>query len=122
MTTRELPREEWHRLDGTELAPFVAGLPASVLTVLVVEQDGAIVGCWGLVVSLHAEGLWIAPEHRRGTAVGRRLLLGMRHAVANAGAQGVLTGAASDEVVSLLEHVKAERLPYVPYFWSMKES
>lgn len=56
MTARVLPKAEWSRLEGTQLETVVPILPDGA-TVMVVESDGAIVGCAALYPLWHVEGL-----------------------------------------------------------------
>lgn len=111
MTTRILPPEEWHRLAGTELETVWPLLPPTHTTVMVVEEDGAIVGCWALLTALHAEGLWIAPAFRQRPSVGRRLLRAMRQQARASGYRAVLTACIGEPIRTLLEKVGAVRLP-----------
>jgi len=120
MTARLLPREEWAKLHGTELDAAVPYLPEPT-HVVVVEQDGQIVGCWALMSYLHVEGLYIAPEHRKRGRVGWRLWQAMRDLVRSQGASVVLTAALSDEVRTLLAHVGATKLPGDHYVLPMGE-
>lgn len=117
MITRELPREEWSRLEGTEVAPLVALAPHSIVAIIVVEDEDRIVGTWALLNLLHAEGVWIAPQQRNNGSVARRLLVAMREAVTARGKVGVLTGSDRPEVSALLERVGARSLPMTPYYW-----
>jgi len=111
MLTRILPPEEWPRLFGTEAEAVWPHLDSRTSQVLVVEDaDGAIVGTWTLMHVLHAECLWIAPEHRGGAAVARRLLAGLREHATQRGATSVATSAISDDVKALLVKLKAEKL------------
>jgi hypothetical protein len=111
MTTRLLPHDEWHRLDGTDLSEGLSLLNPDHVDVLVVEDDGVIVAHWLLASMLHVEGLWIAPEARKSGVVARRLWRGMRETVAKRGASSVLTGAVTDDVKALLDHAGAMPLP-----------
>lgn len=114
MTTRELPREEWGRLAGTELAALAAtGL--DTLTVLVVEDAGEIVGCWGLVPIFHAEGIWVAPTHRGRGTVARHLLRAMREAMRARHLQGVWTGAVLPAVAMMITKLGGRALPAMFY-------
>jgi hypothetical protein len=112
MTTRELPRGEWHRLETTELGPALAYLPDDT-KVMVVEHHGDLVGCWAVIPYLHVEGLWIHPAHR---SLGRALLA-LAHAtrteLEHRGARVVLTTCLDgDKVVrGLLERQDALELP-----------
>ena len=109
MTSRLLPRDEWLRLEGTELERVWPYLPTGA-RVLVVEDAGVIVGCWSFFPLIHAEGLWIAPSHRASPAVGRRLLTGMRRHAAAMGARAINTAAQTDAVAAMLERAGAVEL------------
>lgn len=80
MTTRLLPRAEYHRLAGTLLESAVAVLPAESV-VVAVEDDGQLVACGALYPVWHLDGVWIAPAYRQRVSVGRRLLRGLRGAL-----------------------------------------
>lgn len=108
MTSRILPPAEWVRLHGTELEEVWPHLDQTRSTVIVVEDDdGAIVGCWAAFPYVHVEGLWIAPSHRKGGSVARRLWQAMCGAAERWGCEAVMTGALSDEVRALLAHAGA---------------
>jgi hypothetical protein len=53
--TRLLPREEWARLAGTELETVYPVLPQGS-HVIVIEDDGRIVGCWAVYPQWHVHG------------------------------------------------------------------
>jgi hypothetical protein len=110
MTTRTLPREEWHRLAGTEAEPLLPGLPPET-TVIAVEQDGQLLGCWLLLRMVHAECIWIAPEHRKRGRVAARLLSAM-YGIARAWkVRNVWTGAATPEVAGLVRKLGGVPIP-----------
>lgn len=111
MTTRVLPPDEWHRLVGTEAEAVWPLVDASTTQVLVVEQDGAIVGSWLAMRVLHVECLWIAPEHRKAGSVGRRLLAGMTRLLRDLGAKAAMTCAMTDDVRRLIEHRGGTKVP-----------
>jgi hypothetical protein len=111
VTTRILPPEEYPRLAGTELELVWPTLPMDA-AVVVVEDGGEIIGCWAAFLLAHVEGVWVAPAHRGKTSVARRLLGGMRRALAeHFGASGAITGAMSDEVRGILAGLGATKLP-----------
>ena len=117
MTTRVLPREEWGRLPGTELAqaaPQLAALGDDV-QIVVVEHDGQIVGHWAVWRVVHLEGVWIAPAYRRTGGVARRLLRAVTDRVHALGAIWAWTGAETDDVRALLERLGATKFPYDTY-------
>jgi hypothetical protein len=111
--TRLLPVEEWPRLVGTELETVWPHLDPSTAVVLVVEDEsGQIVGCWSLFACLHAEGVWIAPDHRRRGVVAKRLLRGMQETARALGVTAVTTAAESSEIAALVtRHLRGQRLP-----------
>lgn len=120
MTTRQLPKEEWvSKLVGTELESVASILPDTT-RVVVVEDDGAIVGCWAFFPVIHGEGLWIADSHRGRASVGRRLLTEMIKTVESMGASVINTAAMTREVQHLLTHIGAVELPGTHYALRVK--
>src|SRR3990167_9526559 len=111
MTTRVLPPEEWHRLVGTEVESIVPGLVPEHTQVLVVEQDGAIVGTWAVLRLVHVECLWIAPAHRRKAGVAARLLRAMVQAAERWRTPSVWTGSMSPEVTSMIQRLGGIPIP-----------
>lgn len=107
MTARLLPPEEWARLQGTEAETVWPSLTPAA-RVVVVEQDGVIVGCHLLQPVLHAECLWIHPDYRGRSSVARRLWAAVKQTVREQfGVEWFATAAVSDEVRTLLAHVGA---------------
>lgn len=119
--SRILPRHEYYRLAGTEAESIWPALPHSA-TVLVIETQGEIVGCWTLAPVYHAECLWIAPAHRGKTSVARRLWALMRLTARSLGIRTVATAADSDHVRGLLAHVGAIKVPAESYVMTFTES
>ena len=111
MTTRILPKSEWHRLAGTALGESATTLPKNAVVVIVEDDHEAIVGCWGAFLVAHVEGLWIHPDHQGKASVARRLWTKMRHVVQGFGEDGAMTASSSDVVRGLLEHVGAVKCP-----------
>ena len=110
MTSRLLPIEEWPKLAATEARTVWSSFPEQT-RVVVVEDAGQIVGCHVLVAVLHAECLWIHPAHRGKTSVARRLWAAVkREARETFGASWLMTGALTDDVRELLEHVGAVKV------------
>ena len=113
MTSRILPREEYGRLQGTEAGEVV--WPSSA-TVVVVEDQGEIVGCHVLQAVLHAECLWIHPDHRGKSSVPRRLWSSVQQVVRQLfHAESFWTATTSDDVTRLLTHVGATAIPGAHY-------
>jgi hypothetical protein len=115
--TRCLPPDEWSKLDGTPFADLWRRFDPTTTTILVVEDEsGAGVGCWGLFTYLHAEGVWVHPDRRGRVSVQARLLRGMKTLAAGRGAHAILTGAESDLVRHLLiDHLAARPTPAEMY-------
>ena len=119
LTARMLPKDEWDKLQGTELGQVYLHLACEQARVIVVEDDGVIVGCWAVVRYTHAEGVWTDPSHRRKGAVARMLLRELGKAVTDltaesgGGSRAVFTGAETPEVAQLLSrHLGAVELPW----------
>lgn len=110
LTTRELPPAEWHRLAGANLADLWARLPATT-RVIVVEDRGEIVGCVTGLLMLHAEGLWIAPSHRKRATVWRSLVARFWRVAGEFGCEGAWAAAVSDEMRDILTRLQARPLP-----------
>src|SRR6516162_7946650 len=112
MTARVLPFIEWAKLAGTELDPLVNRFTDDELRVIVVEDKGQIIGCWGRLMMAHVEGFWIAPsQRRRGGRAMRTLFNAMVADTREAGLASVVTGAANEEVARLLTYCGAQALP-----------
>jgi ribosomal protein S18 acetylase RimI-like enzyme len=118
--TRILPHDEWQRIAWTEAAPAWASLDPARNTVIVTEDDGVIVGCVVLMQTLHAEFLWIAPEHRGRTAVARRLLSRLVTEAKAWGARTVLGSAMSFQMQDILGRL-GRQLPGEHYVMNLQE-
>ncbi len=119
MTARILPAEEWHKLAGTEAENIWPLLDKSQARIVVVEHEGEIVGCHILAWVLHAECLWIHPDHRGKSGVARRLWPAVKRTAIDMGASVIATAANSDQVRELLAHVGAEQVPADTYVMRM---
>jgi hypothetical protein len=121
MTTRLLPASEWAKLAATDLPQILPYVDARDLDVIVVEDDaGTVVGCWGLMPMLHLEGLWIAPAYRGKVSVARRLLTATWAEVKRRAPRWVMTAAADDEIRTLLvKHMNALHVPSDTYLIPM---
>lgn len=111
MTSRILPVDEWSKLIGTE-AEALLPVMTNAAKVIVVESEGVIVACQVLQPILHAEGIWIHPDHRKRSSAGRRLWTMVKStAREHFGVHWMATGCASADVERLLAHVGAVKLP-----------
>lgn len=115
MITRVLPPEEWPRLVGTEAEGLWPLLDPENARVIVVEDEGRIVGTWTLMRVVHAECIWIAPEYRGRVGVVKRLLRGLHDLAAVWGAAKVVTGSVSGHVTDLILRFGGQPLPYVAF-------
>lgn len=113
--TRVLPPEEWPRLAGTEAETVWPLLSPEQAQVLVVEDGATIVGVWVLMRLVHAECVWIAPDHRGRGSVAKRLVRFMRERALAWGAKTVLGHPTDPAVASLIEKLHGRRLPGQPY-------
>ncbi len=111
MTTRILPPDEWPKLAGTEAEYVWPYLDPLKSRVVVIEDDGAIIGCHILMNVLHAECLWIREDHRGKSSVARRLWTAVQTEAKAMGAQAFSTSSMSDDIDRLLEHVGAVKVP-----------
>jgi hypothetical protein len=111
MITRILPQEEWSRLEGTEAGEAWPHFNPENTRVIVVEEADEIVGVWVMLRTIHAECLWIAPEHRGSFGVPKRLLREMQKIVSAAGSNYVITGSVSDDVTDLITRLGGVPMP-----------
>lgn len=122
MTPRVLDPSEWSRLreTGAPLGTVVDQLDPAQTQIIVVEDGDQIVGCWAVLRVVHVEGAWVHPDHRKRSAVVRRLMQMMRRVARRWGASSVLTGADCDDIRSLLER-RAMKVPFDVYAWPIGE-
>lgn len=80
MEWKILPPAEWHRIK-TELpeSPLagLAHLDQLEGVVIVVEHEGVLVGHWPLILTWHAEPLYLAPAFRKSGPALKHLLEGL---------------------------------------------
>ena len=110
MTTRILPIEEWHLMPES-LDPILMGLSPGKSQIIVVEEDGEIVGHLLLFPVLHAECLWIDPRKQKKASVLRRLLKAMGLGANALGFDRVWGASASDEMTDILAHPRLRGIP-----------
>jgi hypothetical protein len=110
MTTRLLPREEWHRLEGCGMDTLWARLPETT-RVVVVEQEGQIVGCVTGMLILHAEGLWIDPAYRKQAGLWRRLMRAFWNVADEFGTSGAWASEVTPEMQDILIRLQGAPVP-----------
>lgn len=115
MISRLLPIDEWEKLKGTELESVFPHLDPHQARVVVIEEGDKIVGCWSGFPLWHAEGVYIARDHRGKGAVARLLLDRMRQVSQEAGYRSIVTASIDPAVDRLLEKLGAVSLPGMHY-------
>lgn len=117
-TVRVLPPEEWDRLAAYE--PFKSnGLPTiDHWRVIIVEDDGKIVGFCCLFNAVHWEPWWIAPLYRGKPGILRQLIEQSEAILTEAHVQTAFVTVGDDlpENQDLVEHFGFERAPGALYF------
>lgn len=109
MTIRELPFEEWDKLDGL---PFSAnGLPnPDTCKVLVAEDANEIVSVWSVVTAKFLEGMWVREDHRKTTVTGR-MVQSMKSFLAKEQIESAYTIVQDSEVRRLAEKAGFDVIP-----------
>jgi hypothetical protein len=100
-TVRELPSEEWFKLIDYPIC--TNGMPPEDVTIFVVERDGEIVGHWSAGPIIVLEGLWVAEEHQKTTALGKLYAAMITH-LANIGLPSVYSIVQTKEMLDLARH------------------
>lgn len=110
--TRLLPADEWHRLTETDFPQILPYLGPEDISIVVVEHDGQVVGCWGVMPMIHLEGVWIHPAYRTKASVARRLVAATWAHLRTLAPRWVMTAATTDAVRTLLtRHLGAQHVP-----------
>lgn len=106
---------------GTEAEQLWPHLDPSRSSVVVVEAGEQIVGCAVLFHVLHADCVWIHPDHQRRAAVARRLWWGVEQTARDTWhARTVAVGATLTVMAKFLRRVGAIRLPGEHFVWALK--
>lgn len=112
MTTRTLPRAEWHRLEETETAEVLCRVPEAADPEVVVLEDGdRIVSSWAVMTFQAAHGAWIDPDYRGRADVREQMLEAMGAVVRRRGASSVTTGAMDRRMARFLRRLGASEVP-----------
>ncbi len=110
MTKRVLKRREYSRLKGTELEEVYAGLSKDS-KVIVVEDEGEIVGTWALIPYYHVECFWISEKHRKLGGVAKGLFQFMFGLLRSMGVKSVWTASVDEKVDKFIIRLGAVKLP-----------
>lgn len=113
MRTRILPRDEWSRLERTEITPF-STMPPEDIAVVVVEDEDKVLACMTVVRLTHLEGLWIDPGTKN-AGVGRALISAVTEVARKwtevAVVGGAEEGPAGEQMRDILGRVGGVRMP-----------
>jgi ribosomal protein S18 acetylase RimI-like enzyme len=114
MTTLVLSCDEWAEIVKPYQAAAWACLDANA-KILVIEDEGRVVGCAGLLPYLHVEGLWIDPAYRKRASVGRRLLQMLRGAADAMRTRSVVSMIGTPEMDRIARALGGQPLPLPVY-------
>lgn len=120
-TSRILPPEEWPKLDEVGAETVWKLLDPSRAQILVIEDQGQIVGTLTLMSVLHAECLWVKPSHRSRYGVAKRLLDGMFASAQAQGFKALWSGSLSDTMTNILHRIGASEVPGKSFVFPVKE-
>lgn len=109
VTVRELPVEEWEKLKGRKIATHELPDPARC-AVLVAEDEGKIVGTWGVVLTPFLEGLDLDSEYQKYTFTAAKMLIGMRQMLEEKGIAQAFTLVQTPYVLGLAQKAGFEVL------------
>ncbi len=109
-TTRRLPLEEWHKLDGLPLTTMGRPDPDRCIVIVAENEDERIVGTWVLVFAPFLEGLWVDPNYRNTSFTAWRLVQAMKDFLYSWKIPHTYTVVQSDYVKDLAERVGFEAL------------
>lgn len=121
LTTRVLPKAEWPRLEGQELGVVLEARDEDSCQVVVVEEDGAIIGQWALLGAPWIDGWWIHPERRGETAIRTALKAGMQDLMRSQSMTAAVIAVSDPRVGRLLEQLGAVRSDCTVYYWPVEE-
>jgi len=118
MVIRQLPFEEWDKLDGFPIAqnggrhPFYDILPNPEVSIIIVAETegGEIVGTWSAVAPVVLEGLWVKEEYRK-KGVFPKMYNTMMDSIFNMGITNVYTLVQTPDVKSLALKLGFEIIP-----------
>jgi N-acetylglutamate synthase-like GNAT family acetyltransferase len=110
MVIRQLPFEEWDKLEGYPIAQN--GLPDPDVSIMLVAEtpEGEIVGTWSALAPIILEGLWVKPEFQK-TSVLPKMFTTMKSLLKAAHIDRAYTLVQTPEVKALAEHGGFEVIP-----------
>jgi len=111
LTCRVLPRDEWDKLRDTECAALAFAPPGFPAEVLVVEDGDTVVGAWSVIHTHDVEGLWVHPDYRKRSSVGRLLWHRMGAHLRSQGVLAVRTGSQTADVDDMIVRCGGQLIP-----------
>jgi len=117
-TIRDLPPDEWHRLEGH---PALNGQPLPDPTyhrVVVAEDGDAIIAAWFMMQVIHLEPIWIDPKHRGGI-LPVQLLSTMSAILDSCTVKQAFCFADRPEIADYLRRLGMQQLPYDTFLYEV---
>lgn len=122
LVTRVLPPEEWHRLAGSAFDDVIRLVSPDDVRIVVVEDEGRIVGHWAAWRMTHLEGAWVDPAYQKRASVARRLRAATMTEARHWGSEWAMTAACTDDVRRLItKHLKGVAVPGDLYLVRLEE-
>jgi hypothetical protein len=120
VTIRELPPEEYKKLEGHEFLHELGVPSPGCSRILVGEDGGSIVAFWMLVAVPHLEPIWIDPKYRRSMLAGR-LWKAMQRVIDALPLSGVISNITDPIVGGYLERLGFKPMDYKVYMYSVEQ-
>lgn len=116
MTIRELPSEEWGKVEGHPALGGVKLDPSNAVLFVAENEAGEIIGVQGITLVLHLEPAWTAPDHR-GSTIAYRLFDTARQKLDDCRVNTALCYTDQPEVKDYLTRVGLKELPYTSFLY-----
>lgn len=117
-TVRDLPPEEWHKLEGH---PALQGqpLPDPTYHRVVVAEDGEeLVAAWFMIHVVHLEPVWIDPRYRGGR-LPVRMLSEISSILDSCTVTKAFCFADRPEIAGYLQRLGMQKLPYETFLYEV---
>lgn len=116
MTIRELPSEEWGKVEGHPAFGGIRLDPSNAVVFVAEDEQGEIVGVQALTLVLHMEPLWVAP-HERGGMLAFKLFDKARQKLDECRVNAALCYTDQPEVKHYLKRLGLVELPYTSFLY-----
>ena len=111
MIARVLDPSEWGKLEVTGNEPMHAYVPEEKMSVVVVEDEGAIVGTITIMQVTHLESAWISPSYRGNAGVVSKLLKATFEESRKVSGGWVMCQSTSDSWSDILKRLGGVKIP-----------